>query len=71
MCFGGPKIQAPPPPPPAPPPPTPMATLSMTTERGATTAKGTSQAKRKRRGVGSLRISSGTNINSSGTGVNV
>jgi hypothetical protein len=46
-----------------------MASLSMT-ERGATT-RGTSQTKRKRRGIGSLRISSGTNTNSSGTGVNV
>jgi len=67
MCMGGPKIQAPPPPPPAPPPPTPMARLTQGVDQ-AFRRKG---VRRNRSGISSLRISSGTNTNSSGTGVNV
>jgi len=71
MCMGRPKMVAPPPPPPAPPPPTAMANLSMTTKGSGRKMSKVSQAIRKRRGISSLRITSGTNTNSSGTGLNV
>ena len=66
--MGRPKMVAPPPPPPAPPPPTPMALMSTAMEYSQGSAR---RIKKKRRGISSLRISSGTNTNSSGTGVNV
>tara|TARA_R100000458_G_C8273779_1_gene248660 strand:- start:859 stop:1062 length:204 start_codon:yes stop_codon:yes gene_type:complete len=67
--MGRPKMVAPPPPPPAPPPPELRAGL----DRGLNRKYGKKVADviKKRRGMSSLRISSGTNTNSSGTGVNV
>tara|TARA_E500000305_G_C3921044_1_gene188107 strand:- start:123 stop:326 length:204 start_codon:yes stop_codon:yes gene_type:complete len=67
--MGGPRIQAPPPPPPAPPPPELRAGLSQGLKRKY--GRYNSERIKKRSGISSLRISSGTNTNSSGTGVNV